>query len=79
MHDVLACRLYVMSRFQCSPLSMMSEALGLWIAQVGKVGDTVLEGPDESIFFAASALPTVCRWFDYWPMKQCLREPVLRG
>ena len=27
--------------------------------QVGKVGDCVLEAPDESIFFAASALPTV--------------------
>lgn len=26
---------------------------------VGKVGDTVLEAPDESIFFAASAMPTV--------------------
>lgn len=32
----------------------------LLAAQVGgEVGDTVLEGPDESIFFAASAMPTV--------------------
>jgi hypothetical protein len=27
--------------------------------QVGKVGETVLEGPDESIFFAAPAMSTV--------------------
>jgi len=27
--------------------------------QVGKAGETVLEAPDDSIFFAASALPTV--------------------